>query len=136
MKSKNIPVACIILSLMNLSSFFITLQLSAWSAMGVEAAGMMLRVQLQETSTLDLYYQENTSVHEEDELAAILLAQWNDYHQAGVRGGVVQVGILGRYFYSGSHDHCLLCCLASETDEWVSEGTGGHLPDTTEIQHG
>ncbi|XP_050717751.1 dynein axonemal intermediate chain 4-like isoform X2 [Eriocheir sinensis] len=56
--------------------------------MGLETAGAMLRVQLQETATLDLYYQENTSVHEEDELAAILLTQWKDYDQKRVSGSV------------------------------------------------
>ncbi|XP_063848845.1 dynein axonemal intermediate chain 4-like [Scylla paramamosain] len=56
--------------------------------MGQQAADVILRVQLQETSTLDLYYQENTSVHEEDELAAILLTQWNDYQQKRLSGSV------------------------------------------------
>lgn len=59
-------------------------------SMGGEAPNTMLRVQLQETATLDLYYQENTSVHEEDELAAILLTQWKDYDQAGVREDMAQ----------------------------------------------
>ena len=50
---------------------------------------MILRVQLQETGTLDLYYQENTSVHEEDELAAVLLTQWKDYEQVIDRWQVI-----------------------------------------------
>ncbi|KAG0713923.1 WD repeat-containing protein 78 [Chionoecetes opilio] len=55
---------------------------------GEGSADVVLRVQLQETSMLDLYYQENTSVHEEDEVAPVLLTQWKDYHEKRSSGSV------------------------------------------------
>ncbi|XP_066972535.1 dynein axonemal intermediate chain 4-like [Macrobrachium rosenbergii] len=42
---------------------------------------MVFRVHLQETRTMELYYQENTSLHFEDQLAAIFIAQWDVYRK-------------------------------------------------------
>lgn len=46
--------------------------------------GKQFRVQLQETATLELYYQENTSLHVDDELANFHTVEWERYGQASL----------------------------------------------------
>ncbi|XP_068234947.1 dynein axonemal intermediate chain 4-like [Palaemon carinicauda] len=52
----------------------------------MQMTAMVFRVHLQETRTMELYYQENTSLHYQDQLAAIFISQWDSYFKKKTSG--------------------------------------------------